>query len=254
MESLFGEESPAASDVVRKGVSILGTARTQENLKQVSASYGATLGSMVGLLVEYVLDHPSVLKQAVAGKFVEDGRGNERKMLAPSAGPDPQEVVDMLLRMAKDDRPDDKYRPQAQSAALREALVQLLNPGDFLDEEAEEAVCRLQVEDSPLSRDALDALEEAREERYRILAAWGDTAALYLLKIHECALDQERKVTARTKRYMIRKAAELDKTLAEFRERIRAQERGSNIPGTLEEAQRMVERRSGRNPLVVVAC
>ena len=253
VETLFGKNSPSKRDTQRKGISVLMSEETNRWLKEKSHLLGVTYGSFLGILLEHVRGNPEDLAKILAGKYAEDLRGGKRDLLRPATAKSDPEALAALLALPEkyEYRKEIRREDFLRSPELAEAVRRLENPGDFLDHDAEEAVAAL-LEAFPEIAPTSVELADARTERHRISASWGDIAAWDLIQQYRHEHLAETLITARDVRHHRREAEKLAVKHKLFVARVRAWERGSNIPQTLEQAQRMTERRDGRAPLVVL--
>ena len=254
MHSLFGKTPPKTKDVNRKTVGILVTRNTEDWLVDSAKRFGVPLGAFVGLLVESARDNNQVLELATFGKYADEGRTGNRKLLVPGTESKSDESLSLLLQMADEyERGLDRPVADLSTQALVDVIIRLKNPGNFLDSDVDKAMSDL-TDGYTLTESARNQIEDARECRYEILASWGDIAAKLILTIDQIKSQATNMKKPRSKRSLLRKAQEYERELTDFKAKIRASHRGSNIPKTVEEANRMIERREGQQnrPLLVI--
>jgi hypothetical protein len=248
-------------------VAILCHPETISWIRSTSKEQGLTMGKFVGLLLDQARTEqsetgpmapvgPSPSKSTPATPQEASEVVQERKTPQPvqetSAAPqddewtksDPEALKALLDGM---DEHLLSLEPSYEQR-LQEALRRLRNPGDFLDSEAESAVEAC----GRLAESGLLAINEARQARHRIIASWGENLAHLILNIHENESELE-DCGPRKTRALNRKISSMKETLSDFRTKIRADQRSdSNIPNTVEDAEKLLARRADKRPPFVV--
>ena len=241
-------------------VAILCNPETIAWVRRTSKEQGLTLGKFVGQLLDQARaeqggpsgsppSKPAPSTPPKAPTVSERSSAPEQRPPAPSQSAEWTKSDPEALKVLLDGMDEHLLTLEpSYEHRLQEALRRLRNPGDFLDSEAESAVEAC----GRLAESGLVAINEARQSRHRIIASWGENLAHLILNIHEHEQELE-ECGPRKARALNRKISNLKESLFDFRAKIRAnRRRDSNIPNTVEDAEKLLARRADKRPAFVV--